>query len=361
MVEPGASPVLMTGEVVMNVKKDVQEYESRQGITGPNGLVHVAHIARGDLLFGRKGKQPISTEGFGDNEFAFEVFAGWDGIAHQSDSEFEFCGVARGPPMHQDTPGHELTEAVFATQIGGSRSIECRSRVTIPKLAKFAWRIPRTDGLMPDRTKHGRLLAELFEWKVSEASIKPHNLHRMIKVQMLGTLDTSQMHVSDRAPFTNAWRIWEALQGIAYSAALVYVEQTTAGAGGVSDSQKLLMAEQFGLIKPTSADPQRQAKINQSGQLASRLLDVLLQCETDPRNKNSYESSNVAAFPRSIGGQRQGDVRKIDVTQRQSAQFNTVYDTMMTVYDDAYSRVIGMSLSGGMPNGTMDVVFKRVA
>lgn len=361
MVEPGASPVLMTGEVKLNVRKDVQEYESRQALIGPNGLVHAAHIARGDLLFSRKGKQPISTQGFGDTEFALDVFASWDGISHQADSEFALFGVAAGPPMHQDTPGHELTEAVFAAQIGGSRTIECRSRVTIAKMARFAWRVPRTDGLMPDRTKHGRLLTELFEFKVSEIAVQPNNLHRMIKVQLQGTLDTTNMHVSDRAPFNNAFRIFEAFQSIAYTSALAYEEVKNAGAGGVSDTKKLVMAEEFGLIAPLSTDPQRAAKLETAKKLSMRLLDVILQCETDPKNKNSYASSKVAAFELNQGGQRQSDVRKITVTNRQTAQFSTVYDTMMTVYDDAYSRVVGLCVSGGIPNGVMDVVLKRVA
>lgn len=359
-VEPGASPVMMTGEVVINGRKDVTEIEGRAASLGPNQIVHVAHIARGDLVFARKGKMPINTQGFGDTETAVDAFAAFDGVTHTPDNNYVFLGVSRNPPMHQDTPGHELAAHVFAIQIGGSRTIEMRSAVAIPKCARIAWRIPRTDGLMPDRTHHGRVLAELFEFKTSEISVKPAKLHGMIKRVLSGKLDTSNMHISDRAPFTNASRIWEAIQAIAFSSAVVYAE-SSAGAGGLSDDKKLEMAEHFGLVTPKSTDGNRDQKMAKSKVITQRLLDVVFQCEQDAKTGISYPSSNVAAFRLHDGGQLQPDVRKKQVATRQMAQFETVFDTMVTVYDDAYSRVIGMCVSGGVPNGVGDVVLKRVA
>lgn len=359
--QSGLSPVMMTGEVVINARKDMQEYESRQGDFGVGGLIHIAHIAQNDMVFIRKGKQPVRTNGFGDNEYAVDVFVSFNGATHESDSTFQFVGIARAPPMHQGMAGRETGEWGFALQIGGSRTLPCRSHVVIPIGSRLIWKIPRDlTGLMPDTSKHGRILAEIAPYKPSESVIKPHILHQMIHAQMHSSIDLANLNVADRGAYQNAWKVWESIQSVAFSAVLVFLENDKARfPNGVPPAEKLKVAEQFGLVAISDRAPTAEVDQQRFRDTTAQLLDVFFQSKS-VGNGISAPAKDLTAFETTVDGGYNPNAKQRAVSAKQSAGYLGIYDTLINMYADEQSRVFGWTLNGGHPGQDTDVVLKRV-
>jgi hypothetical protein len=357
--QSGLSPVMMTGEVVINARKDMQEYESRQGSFGPSGLIHVSHIAQNDMVFIRKGKQPTRMIGFGDNESAIDVFAGFDGIQHEDDDSFQFVGVARAPPMHQGMQGRETMEAGFALQIGGSRTLLCRSRQVIPIGSRLYWKIPRDDGIAVDTSKHGRVLAEICAYKPSDALLEPTMVHRMIKDVMGQKIQMSNLHNSDRAAHQNAMRIHEAFRAVAFSAVAVYLKHKAGGGGVVTGAALDEAAQMFRLMPIKSSDPNGKAKEQTAQETTDDWDDTLLQAEVDAQTGNSVSSANKTSYPMTIDGAYNPNSDQKKVAALQGAQYRTIYETMLTMQGALHSRKFAWTQSGGHPDGDIDVVLAR--
>jgi hypothetical protein len=357
--ENGVSPVMMTGEIVYNCRKNMQEYEQRQGKFGADGLVHISHIGRGDFVFIRKGMQPTRMGGFGDSEWAIDVFAGFDGCLHEDDDVFQLVGVARGPPMHQDMLGRETMEAIFAVQIGGTRTVICRARQVIPIGSWLVWQLPRADGLPPDASKHGRILAEIVEFKPQNAMVQAEEVHKRIRDQMDGKIDLTVLHSSARKAFQNAWKIWEGLSAIAFTSIVTYLE--TVGGARISDNAKLDIAEFLDVIEINRGNAAAITNKQQTKKkVTSALLDNILQCETDPATGNSRPSDNTTAFPFATDGARNPRANQNEASRRQAAQYEQVYTTMLVMYHSLFSRRFAWTLNGGVPGADFDVAMSRL-
>jgi hypothetical protein len=365
--QSGLSPVMMTGEVVLNAKKDMQEYESRQGDFGVGGLIHISHIAQNDMVFIRKGKQPVRSQGFGDNEYAIDVFAAWNGATHELDDAFEFVGIARAPPMHQNMQGRETMEAGFALQIGGSRTLRCISHSVIPIGSRLVWKIPRDlMGLPEDNQKHGRILAEICAYKPTNAIVAPHNLHNMIYNQMHSKIDIAALNVADRAAYQNAWKVWEGMQSLAFSSILSYLAFGTDANGtrlypnGVIPSlKKLEIAEQLGLVQISDRAVNSDATKKRFRDTTALLLDTLFQSKVT--GDLSAPSKDLTAFPFTVDGGYNPDAKERAVSAKQAVAYNTLYDTIIVMYDSEKSREFGWTMNGAAPGQDIDVVLKRVA
>jgi len=365
--QSGLSPVMMTGEVVLNAKKDMQEYESRQGDFGVGGLIHISHIAQNDMVFIRKGKQPVRSQGFGDNEYAVDVFAAWNGATHELDDAFELVGIARAPPMHQNMQGRETMEAGFALQIGGSRTLRCISHSVIPIGSRLCWKIPRDlTGLPEDNQKHGRILAEICAYKPTNAIVAPHNLHNMIHNQMHSKTDLAALHNADRAAYQNAWKIWEGMQSLAFSSVLVYLANAVDAAGArlyrngvIPAAKKMEIAEQMGLVGISDRAVGSAAAKKRFQDTTSQLLDTLFQSKVV--GDISAPSKDLTAFPFTVDGGYNPNAKERDVSRKQASGYNALYDTMIVMYDSEKSREFGWTMNGAAPGQDIDVVLKRVA
>jgi hypothetical protein len=299
--------------------------------------------------------------GFADNEYAIDVWASFDGIAHQDEASFQFIGICRAPPMHQGMQGRETTESGFALQVGGSRTLLCRSRQTIPIGSHIVWKIPREDGLPADTSKHGRLLAEFCAYKPSDALLEPHMVHRMVKDVTGNKIDLSHLHASDRAAHQNAMRMWEGFRAIAFSAVAVYLKNKKGANANQLDSDLTEAAEMFGLAKISNSDAEYTDKVKRWQETSDDLLDTILQSETDERTGNSVSSPNKTSFPMTIDGSYNPNIVQAGVAAKQAVQYRTIYDTMLTMWDQLQSRKIGWTMNGGHPGGDMDVILRRTA
>jgi len=358
--QSGLSPVMMTGEVVVNARKDMGEYESRQGDFGVGGVIHIAHIAQNDMCFIRKGKQPLKQNGFGDNEFAMDVFVAFNGATHELDQAFTFIGIARAPPMHQNMQGRETGEWGFAMQIGGSRTIQTRSLVVIPIGSRLVWKIPRDlTGLPLDTSKHGRILAEIAPYKPSDAVVLPQNLHAMIYRQMFLPQTLADMNIAERALHSNAWKVWEGLSALAFAIVLVHSQvDTVTYPNGVPAAKKLQLAGQYGVTEISDRSPTATADKKRFQDTNLLLLNSVFQSKWT--GEKSVPTDDYAAFESTVNGGYNPNAQQVAVAAKHSSAYLTIYDTMINMYADQQSRVFAWTMNGGHPGHDMDVVLKRI-
>jgi hypothetical protein len=127
------------------------------------------------------------------------------------------------------------------------------------------------------------------------------------------------------------------------------------------DAEKIEAAEILGMVTINTGTADEIAeKSEKANDTVLALVDAIFQCETDPETGVSHRSSRVAAFPLVIDGDRNPNQMQNEIARKQTAQYETIYQTALVMYHSLVSRRIGWTLNGGNPGADFDVVLNRL-
>ena len=343
---PNTSRITQTGGIVYNANQDGPEYGRRGPLMIP--VESAVKVYPMDLMFARTNVPAPRSKG--TLESAIACWAGWDGARHEAASKFKFVGLARSTAQLQGMKGRELGRA-FALWIGGSATIMCRSLLAIRQHARVMWIPPTSDKLTIDPSGHGRHLAGLQEFIPSECATEPLRMHEMINRKLNG-FDMSKLSNEQKTEHGQAITFWNSILSIAFTAYITVEEE----AGRSPD--KLKAARLFGLNSIIDSGAEKEA----AGKFQKKLLDRTFVAVYDKKKNISHQAEALKIFP----GTATQTVKSKDaqlqrqVNWRQANQVSNITETLIIMYDQRVSRIIGWTPSGGKPGFDFDIIMNRL-
>jgi len=353
----GRSNITQMGIVVINTKEDHREIDSRAGITtqySHHGRAH--YVYPKELVFTRKDKLAVRANDSASIQSDVEVFSNLAGITETAaardatEKNYVLVGISRNRPMHQDMEGRDRGGR-FATQIGGLVTIRCESARAIPVMTPIMWRAPRLQpGESNDPRKVGRALAQIVPYdpvESSASSLNVHNSVRRIMEQNDGLVDDESGQA--RCEQADAC-LFESLLAIVYTGIVAYSEHN----GTISDSKKLQLAEDIGLVMPKSGTNHSAKRFQQN------LADRIFSADFDPVSKSSQKKSQGAFELMPAGAMNSEDQRKQQIARKQAVQFDTLAKSLAVKERATRDRIFGVTMSSGKPGGDIDVLITRM-
>ena len=354
----GRSTIFNAGLVVVNGKEDHHEIDTRAGITSQFAHRGKAHfIYPKELCFVRKDKIPARSNDSASIQSEIEVFTNLAGITETenareaTEKNYALVGITRNRPRHQDMEGRDRGGR-FAIIMAGLVTIRCQSLRNIPVMTPLVWRAPRNPNNDPKNL--GRALAEIEPYNPVQNGINSlqvhENLHKIMGSPTYALHDDTGAGRDKQADSV----IFDQLLAIAYTGALMAIDQM-GGGQGLTDADKLLVAEIMGLATPDTPQANKRAI-----DFRKNFADSVFGARFDAASGTSQTSDDNLAFPIARAGiDTEADERKHQIARVQAAQFDRLAKAFFMKDRSVRDRIFGISMSSGKPGGDIDILMTR--
>jgi hypothetical protein len=231
----------------------------------------------------------------------------------------------------------------------------------MPSRALLMWRVPRSKGLRADYAGQGRLLAEIVEYKPTEALTQPLVMHRHVKRSALVKTDPGTLTNMKDTEISQALLFARALNVVGYNAVVLY-EETFKGRP-LSDTEKELIAARFGVVTHNETAPDYAAATTASRAFASRFVDTVFQATYNEKTNVSSTNSSLQAFggPQAslvTGRQRdRGNSKQKEVNRQQLTLVSNILRPLAHLIESRKETVFAVALNGANPFKAIDIVY----
>jgi len=145
--------------------------------------------------------------------------------------------------------------------------------------------------------------------------------------------------------------IFTQLLSIAYTGALLVVD-TMNGGGGLTDADKMMIAEMMGVATPTG----KQAQAN-AADFRRKFVDAVFGAEFSMQTGTSQASDQHLAFPLRYNGlDSQNEERQQEIARLQAGHFDRLAKAMFMKDRYVRDRIFAISMTSSKPGGDIDVL-----